>query len=93
MVWLQICVCASVPDCHQLWMGHLSGRIVVYSFNFEAARGQLNFESDPVALLGHTGAILKIHLSRSFSIAVSASQDHTAIIWDLNRCAFSYLAP
>lgn len=78
-------MCASVPDCHQLWMGHLSGRLVVYRYSFEAVRGQLDFNSDPVTLLGHTSAILKIHLSRSFSVAVSASQDQTAIIWDLNR--------
>lgn len=83
-----ICVCASVPDCHQLWMGHLSGRLVVYRYNFEAVRGQLDFNSDPVTLLGHTNAVLKIHLSRSFSIAVSASQDCTAIIWDLNSLSY-----
>lgn len=83
-----ICVCASVPDCHQLWMGHLSGRLVVYRYSFEAVRGQLDFNSDPITLLGHTSAILKIHLSRSFSIAVSASQDQTAIIWDLNSLSY-----
>lgn len=66
-------------------MGHLSGRLVVFRYNFEAVRGQLDFNPDPVTLLGHTGAILKIHLSRNFSIAVSASHDNTAIIWDLNR--------
>lgn len=83
-----ICVCASVPDCHQLWIGHLSGRLVVYRYNFEPVRGQLDFNTDPVTLLGHTSAILKIHLSRSFSIAVSASQDNTAIIWDLNSMSY-----
>ncbi|KAK3927653.1 Lysosomal-trafficking regulator [Frankliniella fusca] len=83
-----ICVCASVPDCHQLWMGHFSGRLVVYRYNFEAVRGQLDFNTDPTTLLGHTGAILKIHLSRSFSIAVSASQDQTVIIWDLNSLSY-----
>lgn len=83
-----ICVCASVPDCHQLWMGHFSGRLVVYRYNFEAVRGQLDFNTDPITLLGHTSAILKIHLSRSFSIAVSASQDHTVIIWDLNSLSY-----
>ncbi|KAG8236413.1 hypothetical protein J437_LFUL012834 [Ladona fulva] len=80
-----IWICGSMPDCCQLWVGHASGKLVVYKYNFSPMKGQLEFQRLPVTLLGHSGGILNICICRAFSIAVTASQDGTAIIWDLNK--------
>lgn len=74
-----------MPDCSQLWMGHLSGKLVVYEYKFTPSKGHLEFNSEPVILLGHEGAIQSIYICCSFSIVVSASHDGSAIIWDLNK--------
>ena len=58
---------------------------MVYRFRFRPERGQLAFERGPITLLGHFGSIMAIHLCPPFSIAVSTSQDGTAIILDLNK--------
>ena len=78
-------MCASVPDCNQLWMGHWSGKLIVYEYKFSPARGHLEFHSEPVTLLGHDGPIQSIYICRNFSVVVTGSQDGTAIIWDLNK--------
>ncbi len=39
-------------------------------------------------LYGHAGPITSMYVSKPFSVIVTASQDTTAIIWDLNRYAF-----
>ncbi|GFG30500.1 hypothetical protein Cfor_08123, partial [Coptotermes formosanus] len=83
-----ICACASVPDCSQLWMGHWSGKLVVYEYKFTPSKGHLEFNSEPVTLLGHEGAIQSIYICCSFSIVVSASHDGSAIIWDLNNLSY-----
>ncbi|XP_069691772.1 lysosomal-trafficking regulator isoform X2 [Periplaneta americana] len=83
-----ICTCASVPDCSQLWMGHWSGKLVVYEYKFSPSRGHLEFHSEPVTLLGHDGPIHNIYICRSFSIVVTGSQDGSAIIWDLNNLSY-----
>ena len=36
-------------------------------------------------LYGHTAAIVALYVCKPFSIMVSASLDHTCIIWDINR--------
>ena len=33
----------------------------------------------------HTGTVLSVAASRSWSLAVSRSQDGSAVVWDLNR--------
>ncbi|GAM17883.1 hypothetical protein SAMD00019534_010580 [Acytostelium subglobosum LB1] len=40
-------------------------------------------------LVGHTGSITALTTSRSYSVIVSGSEDHTCIIWDLNRLTYS----
>ncbi|XP_068085277.1 lysosomal-trafficking regulator [Anabrus simplex] len=83
-----ICICASMPDCNQLWIGHLSGKLVVYEYKFDPSRGLLEFRNEPVTLLGHTGTIHSLYICRSFSIVVSGSEDGTAIAWDLNNLSY-----
>lgn len=77
-------ICASVPDLPQLWLGHNSGSIHVYSYTLWPDRGQLDLNPEPAILLGHTGPVTTLALCPAFSIAVSGSQDGTAIIWDIN---------
>ena len=66
-------------------MGHWSGKLVVFEYKFTPSKGHLEFNSEPVTLLGHDGAIRSIYICCGFSIVVSASQDGSAIIWDLNK--------
>ncbi|XP_047002591.1 lysosomal-trafficking regulator [Schistocerca americana] len=80
-----VCICSSAPDVPQLWLGHTSGRIQVLRFRLE---GSLEFRPEPSVLLGHTAALTDIVLCRSFSIAVSAGYDGSAIIWDLNSLSY-----
>nr|CAD7400993.1 unnamed protein product [Timema cristinae] len=83
-----ICLCASAPDCNQLWVAHWSGKILVYQFQFNPTRGQLEFRSEPTALLGHAGPVLGLYVCHSFSVAVSAGTDGAAIIWDINSLTY-----
>ncbi|XP_071440474.1 lysosomal-trafficking regulator isoform X2 [Hetaerina americana] len=83
-----IWICGSVPDCCQLWVGHSSGKLVVYKYNFCPLKGQLDFVKPPVTLQGHSAGILSLCINRNFSIVVTASQDGTAIIWDLNNLTY-----
>ncbi|XP_063221149.1 lysosomal-trafficking regulator isoform X2 [Bacillus rossius redtenbacheri] len=83
-----ICLCASAPDCNQLWLGHWSGRLAVYQYRFNPARGQLEFRANPSVLLGHAGPVLSAHICPAFSVAVTSSQDGSAVIWDLNSLCY-----
>lgn len=80
--------CTSVPDCNQLWIGYSTGKILVYKYKFVPSKGTLEFSSDPIILLGHTSAVLSLTLCRSFSVALSGSQDGSAILWDLNTLSY-----
>ncbi|XP_012252611.2 lysosomal-trafficking regulator [Athalia rosae] len=83
-----ITILASVPDCGQLWIGHLSGRITVYSYTVGAV-GKLEFSSSPPSsLLAHRCAVTAIALSRAFSIAVSSDSEGVVVIWDLNSLSY-----
>ncbi|XP_073990723.1 lysosomal-trafficking regulator mauve isoform X4 [Rhodnius prolixus] len=80
--------CTSVPDCNQLWMAYSSGKISVYSFKFDGLGGVLEFEEQPVCLVGHRTAVTSIAISRAFSVAVSAAGDGSAIMWDINTLTY-----
>lgn len=63
-----------------------SHSFIRYSFNAES--GAVQVEAEPVTLVGHTRKVNCICLSQSFGIAVSASDDNCAIIWDLNEMTY-----
>jgi WD40 repeat protein len=77
-------LCASTPDVPQLWLALASGRLMVLMFPPHASQGVLEPCGTPCHLLGHEDRVLTLALCRAFSIAVSGSQDGTAIIWDIN---------
>ncbi|XP_074102061.1 lysosomal-trafficking regulator mauve isoform X2 [Cotesia typhae] len=85
-----ITVLGSAADCGQLWIGYMSGKIMVYSYTIEAS-GKIKFES-PTApasvLLAHRCAITVIVLSGAFSIAVSGDVKGVIVIWDLNSLSY-----
>ncbi|XP_057327101.1 lysosomal-trafficking regulator [Microplitis mediator] len=85
-----ITVLGSAADCGQLWIGYMSGKIMVYSYSIEAS-GKIKFES-PTApasvLLAHRCAITVIVLSGAFSIAVSGDVKGVIVIWDLNSLSY-----
>lgn len=80
----QVCICATTPDGNQLWMGHISGKVLVYKYWFETVKNAIQFDPEATALLGHSSTISSLSLCRGFSVAISGSKDATAIIWDLN---------
>ncbi|XP_046739126.1 lysosomal-trafficking regulator isoform X2 [Diprion similis] len=83
-----ITILASVPDCGQLWAGHLSGRISVYSYSVGTV-GKIQFSLSPASsLLAHRCAVTAIALSRAFSIAVSSDNEGVVAIWDLNSLSY-----
>lgn len=79
-----VLLCASAPDLPQLWIALSSGRLLVLRLNFQPTRGVLESRGPPSQLLGHSAPVLSLALCRAFSIAVSGSQDGSAIMWDLN---------
>ncbi|XP_011300955.1 lysosomal-trafficking regulator isoform X2 [Fopius arisanus] len=83
-----ITVLGSAADCGELWVGQLSGRITVHSYNIEAA-GKIEFGTGPASvLLAHRCAVRVIALSRAFSIAVSGDDEGVIVIWDLNSLSY-----
>ncbi|KAK9508246.1 hypothetical protein O3M35_007946 [Rhynocoris fuscipes] len=85
---MTVSFCTSVPDCNQLWVGYSSGKIYVYTFKFDSVGGTLNFDNEPVCLVGHRALVSSIAISRAFSIAISAAVDGSAIIWDINTLTY-----
>ncbi|XP_054002539.1 lysosomal-trafficking regulator isoform X2 [Hylaeus anthracinus] len=82
-----ITILGSAPDCGQLWTGHLSGRITVYTYTVVTSK--IDFSSTPACvLLGHSSRVTVISLSRAFSIAVTGDASGVIIIWDLNSLTY-----
>ncbi|XP_025074143.1 lysosomal-trafficking regulator [Pogonomyrmex barbatus] len=79
---------ASTPDCGQLWIGHLSGRITVYAYTVGSS-GKIEFSlASATVLLAHRSRVMVISLSRTFSIACSGDGNGIIVIWDLNSLTY-----
>lgn len=86
--YFQISIMKSSPDCGQLWIGYVSGRIVVYACTI-GVDGKIDFTSTSSSvLLAHRSQITAIDLSRAFSVAISGDNKGVLVIWDLNRYAY-----
>ncbi|XP_076239225.1 lysosomal-trafficking regulator mauve [Calliopsis andreniformis] len=82
-----ITVLGSAPDCGQLWIGHLSGRVAVYTYTVVPSK--IDFSSAPASvLLAHWSRVTTISLSRAFSIAVTGDASGVIVIWDLNSLTY-----
>nr|XP_018917180.1 PREDICTED: lysosomal-trafficking regulator [Bemisia tabaci] len=88
-----VTICASAPDCSQLWVGHESGNITIYRYTFNYNQGSVDLNQEPVKLLGHAGPVLSLSVNRAFSIVLSGSADGSAIIWDLNKLTYVRSVP
>ncbi|XP_036146533.1 lysosomal-trafficking regulator isoform X4 [Monomorium pharaonis] len=79
---------ASTPDCGQLWIGHLSGRITVHAYTI-GTTSKIEFSStSATVLLAHRNRVTVISLSRAFSIACSGDSSGIIVIWDLNSLTY-----
>ncbi|XP_011866548.1 PREDICTED: lysosomal-trafficking regulator isoform X3 [Vollenhovia emeryi] len=79
---------ASTPDCGQLWVGHLSGRITVHAYTI-GSTGKIEFSSaSATVLLAHSSRVTVISLSRTFSVACSGDGSGVIVIWDLNSLTY-----
>uniref|UniRef100_A0A8C4N483 BEACH domain-containing protein n=1 Tax=Eptatretus burgeri TaxID=7764 RepID=A0A8C4N483_EPTBU len=84
----QVCCCAWTPDSRQLYTGNRAGVLTVYGTHFSSSVPlELELERK-VCFYGHKGGIAALHVCKPFSILVSASQDGTCILWDLNRLCY-----
>ncbi|XP_076318976.1 lysosomal-trafficking regulator mauve isoform X2 [Tachypleus tridentatus] len=83
-----ICICASVPDCNLLFLGHTSGIIRVHQLICDSVKLQVEEKKPFVQLCGHSGQISTIQICKGYSIAVSGSDNGQCIIWDLNRLSY-----
>ncbi|KAK3604703.1 hypothetical protein CHS0354_008265 [Potamilus streckersoni] len=85
----ELTCCLSVPDCRYLFTGGTSGVITMYSTKYNPAKeSELQVFGHKKCLYGHTKAITSIVVCKPYSILVSASEDETCIIWDLNRLSY-----
>ena len=67
-------------------IGLENGHITAIKYTYDDRRGfTLVNECRNLTLYGHAGSILSICDSREFGIALSASSDHTCIIWDMTK--------
>uniref|UniRef100_A0A3B3QSJ6 Lysosomal trafficking regulator n=1 Tax=Paramormyrops kingsleyae TaxID=1676925 RepID=A0A3B3QSJ6_9TELE len=81
----QVTSCAWVPDSCQLFTGSRCGVITAYSNRFTSTTpSEMEVESQ-MHLFGHTGEVLCLFVCKPYSILISASEDGTCILWDLNR--------
>ena len=85
-----ITICSTAPDCPLIWIGLSSGNILVFKYTFgpSSGNGGVFVEPEPTILVGHTARVNGIGISRAFGVAVSTSDDHEAIIWDLNELTY-----
>ncbi|XP_033358417.1 lysosomal-trafficking regulator isoform X2 [Bombus vosnesenskii] len=82
-----ITILGSAPDCGQLWIGHLSGKITVHTYAVVISK--IDFTLTPASvLLAHRSRITTVFLSRAFSIAVSGDSSGVIVIWDLNSLTY-----
>ncbi|KAL4238058.1 hypothetical protein ACF0H5_002769 [Mactra antiquata] len=85
----EITCCVSVPDCRHVFFGGTSGVISIYNTKHNPAKeSELQVFGHKKCLYGHEGAINSLVVCKPYSILVSASQDATCIIWDLNRLSY-----
>ncbi|XP_064622032.1 lysosomal-trafficking regulator-like isoform X2 [Lineus longissimus] len=85
----QVTCCASVPDCHLLFVGGNSGVISVYNTEYRGAKQcEIGVKGSRQCLYGHSGSVTALVVSKPFSILVSTGEDGTCIIWDLNRLSY-----
>ncbi|XP_071033257.1 lysosomal-trafficking regulator, partial [Parasteatoda tepidariorum] len=83
-----VCLCASVPDCRELFVAHLSGTIFVYTLSLDSNNLDRLQRTLPLQLKGHTDTITSICICKPFSVFVSGSKDKSVIVWDLNKLCY-----
>ncbi|XP_041350649.1 lysosomal-trafficking regulator-like isoform X2 [Gigantopelta aegis] len=85
----EIMCCASVPDCRLFFTAGTAGVINVYNVAHNSAKASnLQVFGSLTALIGHTGTVNVMVLSKPFSVIVTGSEDGTIIVWDLNRLSY-----
>ncbi|XP_052057749.1 lysosomal-trafficking regulator-like isoform X2 [Mytilus californianus] len=85
----QVTYIAAIADCPHLFVGCESGSITVYQTVFNQAKtSDIQIKGVKHVLYGHTKRITQIVICKAYSIFVSASEDRTCIIWDLNRLSY-----
>ncbi|CAH1790633.1 unnamed protein product [Owenia fusiformis] len=85
----QVTCCGCASDCRRLFFGCQSGVIVIYTTVFNPSKQcDIQVIGPRLYLYGHSAAVTQLKICKPYSILVSASQDGTCIIWDLNRLSY-----
>ena len=86
------CTSAAFADSRTLVTGSFDYMVRLWTVkpHNNASASQRNVVRSPRLTLthimrAHTGTVLSVAASRSWSLAVSGSQDGSAVVWDLNR--------
>ena len=79
---------ASSPGQNSVWIGYESGRLLALHFEFESKTPSYCSVKSQSFLFGHEDAILDVHSSHEWSIAVTASRDGSSIIWDAKKATY-----
>lgn len=77
--------CAAFADHRTLVTAGTDGTISVWQV--QAASKSVDLQPK-TCLFGHVNPVTVMAISRSFSVLVSASNDNTVLVWDLNRLRF-----
>ncbi|XP_043931740.1 lysosomal-trafficking regulator [Protopterus annectens] len=84
----QVTSCAWVPDSCQLFTGSKCGVLTAYSNRFTNSTPTEIEVIGEVQLYGHTAEVTSLIVCKPYSTLISASNDGTCIIWDLNRLCY-----
>lgn len=77
--------CAAFADHRTLITAGTDGTVSVWQVQTTSKSVDLQPKA---CLFGHVNPVTIMAISRSFSVLVSASNDNTVLVWDLNRLRF-----
>ncbi len=84
----EVTLMQTYPDGSRVWIAYKSGKIDVIGLDFRPRDLSLVSTDEKFSLFAHTERLNSLDLCPEFSIAVSGSQDGTAVIWDLKSVSY-----
>ncbi|RWS30536.1 Lysosomal-trafficking regulator-like protein, partial [Leptotrombidium deliense] len=86
----RVSTCCTAVDLNLLLIGYDSGSMAIYTFNRPLKVGSPIDDKNYAVkrLVGHSGAISALYISKEFSVAVSGGNDGQCLLWDLNKYCY-----
>ncbi len=76
------------PDASHVWVAYETGKIDVVGLNFSPKELSLSLSDEVIPLFAHSSRINGLELCPEFSVALSGSDDSTAVVWDLKSVCY-----